>query len=328
MQKEKEKAAVKLQKQEEFRTTLAEQVKEAESRRMSLQLAKQEEAQKIAIDSQEYQKQQDQKLREQQRKIEKIKVERDEMMAALKKRRQEAKAAEIADGKAAIEKLRLQQIEEARKVKQLKQQQLEKMARWKKENELNLAEKERKRQAQIEAEQAMLAKANQDLDAAAAKRQKEFEDLMEKMKFKGKIGEALGADRDAQIREDEARMIKHQAEFAERVERELNAKKEKIEQAKIDMRKSLDKQVKDKKARNVRETAEREKQARIDAAKAAEAIREVERKEAAKRNTMAAYRLQLEDQVRAAVRERPGRERKMSHFEEQINSTEAKMPGL
>ena len=328
MQKEKEKAAVKLQKQEEFRTTLAEQVKEAESRRMSLQLAKQEEAQKIAIDSQEYQKQQDQKLREQQRKIEKIKVERDEMMAALKKRRQEAKAAEIAEGKAAIEKLRLQQIEEARKVKQLKQQQLEKMARWKKENELNLAEKERKRQAQIEAEQAMLAKANQDLDAAAAKRQKEFEDLMEKMKFKGKIGEALGADRDAQIREDEARMIKHQAEFAERVERELNAKKEKIEQAKIDMRKSLDKQVKDKKARNVRETAEREKQARIDAAKAAEAIREVERKEAAKRNTMAAYRLQLEDQVRAAVRERPGRERKMSHFEEQINSTEAKMPGL
>ena len=328
MQKEKEKAAEKLQKQEEFRTTLAEQVKEAESRRMSLQLAKQEEAQKIAIDSQEYQKQQDQKLREQQRKIEKMKVERDEMMAALKKRRQEAKAAEIADGKAAIEKLRLQQIEEARKVKQLKQQQLEKMARWKKENELNLAEKERKRQAQIEAEQAMLAKANQDLDAAAAKRQKEFEDLMEKMKFKGKIGEALGADRDAQIREDEARMIKHQAEFAERVERELNAKKEKIEQAKIDMRKSLDKQVKDKKARNVRETAEREKQARIDAAKAAEAIREVERKEAAKRNTMAAYRLQLEDQVRAAVRERPGRERKMSHFEEQINSTEAKMPGL
>ena len=80
---------------------------------MSLQLAKQEEAQKIAIDSQEYQKQQDQKLREQQRKIEKIKVERDEMMAALKKRRQEAKAAEIAEGKAAIEKLRLQQIEEA-----------------------------------------------------------------------------------------------------------------------------------------------------------------------------------------------------------------------
>ena len=319
---------MKLQKQEEFRTTLAEQVKEAESRRMSLQLAKQEEAQKIAIDSQEYQKQQDQKLREQQRKIEKIKVERDEMMAALKKRRQEAKAAEIAEGKAAIEKLRLQQIEEARKVKQLKQQQLEKMARWKKENELNLAEKERKRQAQIEAEQAMLAKANQDLDAAAAKRQKEFEDLMEKMKFKGKIGEALGADRDAQIREDEARMIKHQAEFAERVERELNAKKEKIEQAKIDMRKSLDKQVKDKKARNVRETAEREKQARIDAAKAAEAIREVERKEAAKRNTMAAYRLQLEDQVRAAVRERPGRERKMSQFEEQMNSTEAKMPGL
>ena len=328
MQKEKEKAAVKLQKQEEFRTTLAEQVKEAESRRMSLQLAKQEEAQKIAIDSQEYQKQQDQKLREQQRKIEKMKVERDEMMAALKKRRQEAKAAEIAEGKAAIEKLRLQQIEEARKVKQLKQQQLEKMARWKKENELNLAEKERKRQARIEAEQAMLAKANRDLDAAAAKRQKEFEELMEKMKFKGKIGEALGADRDAQIREDEARMIKHQAEFAERVERELNAKKEKIEQAKIDMRKSLDKQVKDKKARNVRETAEREKQARIDAAKAAEAIREVERKEAAKRNTMAAYRLQLEDQVRAAVRERPGRERKMSHFEEQINSTEAKMPGL
>ena len=328
MQKEKEKAAVKLQKQEEFRTTLAEQVKEAESRRMSLQLAKQEEAQKIAIDSQEYQKQQDQKLREQQRKIEKIKVERDEMMAALKKRRQEAKAAEIAEGKAAIEKLRLQQIEEARKVKQLKQQQLEKMARWKKENELNLAEKERKRQAQIEAEQAMLAKANQDLDAAAAKRQKEFEELMEKMKFKGKIGEALGADRDAQIREDEARMIKHQAEFAERVERELNAKKEKIEQAKIDMRKSLDKQVKDKKARNVRETAEREKQARIDAAKAAEAIREVERKEAAKRNTMAAYRLQLEDQVRAAVRERPGRERKMSQFEEQMNNTEAKMPGL
>ena len=319
---------MKLQKQEEFRTTLAEQVKEAESRRMSLQLAKQEEAQKIAIDSQEYQKQQDQKLREQQRKIEKMKVERDEMMAALKKRRQEAKAAEIAEGKAAIEKLRLQQIEEARKVKQLKQQQLEKMARWKKENELNLAEKERKRQARIEAEQAMLAKANRDLDAAAAKRQKEFEELMEKMKFKGKIGEALGADRDAQIREDEARMIKHQAEFAERVERELNAKKEKIEQAKIDMRKSLDKQVKDKKARNVRETAEREKQARIDAAKAAEAIREVERKEAAKRNTMAAYRLQLEDQVRAAVRERPGRERKMSHFEEQINSTEAKMPGL
>ena len=44
----------------------------------------------------------------------------------------------------------------------------------------------------------MLAKANQDLDAAAAKRQKEFEDLMEKRKFKGKI---LGTD-DGRIRLD------------------------------------------------------------------------------------------------------------------------------
>ena len=108
-------------------------------------------------------------------------------------------------------------------------------------------------------------------------------------------------------------------EFDIKVERELKAKKDAAEAMKLNIRKSLDKQVRDRIAREKRDAAEREKQARIDADKAQCAMREAERKEQDKRKTMEEYRLQLEDQARANIRDRPGRDRRMTEFERDMN---------
>jgi hypothetical protein len=149
--------------------------------------------------------------------------------------------------------LRLQ--EEAQKHRDIKQQNLDKMAKWKKENEVSMAEKERLRQLQvsitfacklcylllccmveimsglapplslkdfapplqIEKDQELIVKARLAADEAERKRVKELEELKAKMKAKEAIGEAMGADRAAQMREDEARMIKAQEELQAKV---------------------------------------------------------------------------------------------------------------
>ncbi len=100
---------------------------------------------------------------------------------------------------------------------------------------------------------------------------------------------------------------------------EIKAKKEAAEKLKISIRQSLDKQMRDRVKREEREVAEREKQARIDADKAMKAAREEERKEQERRAAMNEYRLQLEDQIRADVRDRPGRERRMTELERHLN---------
>ena len=63
---------------------------------------------------------------------------------------------------------------------------------------------------QMEKDQELLVKARLASDEAERKRVKELENLKAKMKAKEAIGEAMGADRAAQLREDEARMIKAQ----------------------------------------------------------------------------------------------------------------------
>jgi len=80
--------------------------------------------------------------------------------------------------------------------------------------------------------------------------------------------------------------------------------------------------MRDRKARQEREQAELDKQARIDGNKAIVAMRDAERKDAVQRQVMLEYRLQLEDQVRADVRERPGRQRRMTDLERAINVEE------
>lgn len=63
----------------------------------------------------------------------------------------------------------------------------------------------------------MIVKARLAADEAERKRLKELEELKAKMKAKEAIGEAMGADREAQMREDEARMIKAQEELQAKV---------------------------------------------------------------------------------------------------------------
>jgi len=111
-------------------------------------------------------------------------------------------------------------------------------------------------------------------------------------------------------------------ELEVKVDAELKAKKKAAEDVKVSIRQSLDKQMRDRKAREEREQAELDKQARIDGNKAIVAMRDAERKDAVQRQVMLEYRLQLEDQVRADVRERPGRQRRMTDLERAINVEE------
>lgn len=70
---------------------------------------------------------------------------------------------------------------------------------------------------QMQEEQEMIVKSRLAAEEAERRRLKELDILKAKMKAKEAIGEAMGADREAQMREDEARMIKAQDELQAKV---------------------------------------------------------------------------------------------------------------
>jgi hypothetical protein len=106
MMQDQDNQDVQMKRRQDFKKSLAAQVKEVENRRMAEQLAKQEEAQRLAMEASEYKLEQDQKMREHARKIAKMKIERDEHMIALRKKKEEAKLKAINEDRAAMEKLR------------------------------------------------------------------------------------------------------------------------------------------------------------------------------------------------------------------------------
>jgi hypothetical protein len=125
-----------------------------------------------------------------------------------------------------------------------------------------------------------------------------------------------------ELRQKEADMRRnemHGQELQVMVDAQIKAKKEAAEQVKLSIRQSLDKQMRDRARREEREAAEREKQARIDADKVVKAAREQERKDQQHRFAMNEYRLELEDQIRADMRNRPGRDRRMTDLERALN---------
>lgn len=113
--------------------------------------------------------------------------------------------------------------------------------------------------------------------------------------------------------------IFNQQELDEKIQREINAKKEAAEKMKAAMRKSLDKQIHDKKTREERLKAENEKQARFEAERAVQLMRQAEQKDTERAEMMKQYRLELEDQVRADMRLRPGEKKRMTDLERALH---------
>jgi len=113
--------------------------------------------------------------------------------------------------------------------------------------------------------------------------------------------------------------IFYQQELDEKIQREINAKKEAAEKMKAAMRKSLDKQIHDKKTREERLKAENEKQARFEAERAVQLMRQAEQKDTERAEMMKQYRLELEDQVRADMRLRPGEKKRMTDLERALH---------
>ena len=72
-------------RQQDFRSSLDKQREEVENRRVADQLVKQAEAQKLAADAQQYKMEQDRQMREHEKKIVRIKREREEQMADLRR---------------------------------------------------------------------------------------------------------------------------------------------------------------------------------------------------------------------------------------------------
>lgn len=305
MQEKQGKDMIK-KRQEEFKSALAAQIGQVEARRAAEQQEKLAEAERLRADANQYKIEQEQKDREHARKIAKIKSERDAFNACRKKMLAEAEAAVRNEQNAAMEKLRHIQLEEARKRREEKQMSLEKMAMWKQDNEKSLEEKERQKHIEMQRDQELIVKARLAVEEQERKRLIAMEILKAKMQAKEAMGEALGADRQAQMRADEERMLRSQRELDEKMQREINAKKEAAEKMKTSMRKSLDKQIHDKKTREERLKAENEKQARFEAERAVQLMRQAEQKDAERAEMMKQYRLELEDQVRADMRLRPG----------------------
>jgi hypothetical protein len=302
-----------------FKQQLDAQKNDAESRKRREKEAKEREAQQIATETHAYMKTMDEKKRQQLLHFEKLRAERDAEMQNIKNQQAQARQQKRDEENKEIARVKKMQQEDQDRIQQKRRENSEKMQRWKLENEENMREKERLRQKQQEDDMEFARKAKQALDDKEAKRLEELRILAEKMKAREKYGNMLGDQLADQAREDEARMfriqeaarIKAEAQFQERVRRE--------HQKMVELRATLDRQVQDLERRKKEEHAQVSKQSELFRQQAHEAELEAQRELQRGRERKAAYRAQLEDQLRLDVKLRPAREMMMSEVERKIN---------
>jgi len=305
----------------EFRRQLDEQMVEAEARKRAEKMEKQAESKRVLDDVKSYVKAMDDKKRDQQTLFEKIRQDREEEMRQTRQRHDLALKAKRQDEQDEITKVKKQQQLEYDRLQKQKKEDAEKLRKWKLENERNLAEKERLRQIQHKEDLEFSRKAQKALDDAEARRIEDLRILNEKMKAKDKYAQILGASNAATAAEDEARMIKIQAEAKKKAEMQYVERLQREHQKKIEVRQTLDKQVSEMEARKMEEKATIKRQSDMFKAQAAEAMAEERRKLQREKQARDEYRMQLEDQLRQDVKLRPARELMMSEVERKINKS-------
>ena len=189
------------------------------------------------------------------------------------------------------------QQDEFERLQNKKKENLERMVKWKAENEANLLFKEEQRRRQQEEDVEFARKAQAALDEKEERRKEGLRQMEQKMKARAKQGQELGDKMDAQAKEDEARMMKIQTEARLKAEAQFQEKLRREHQKKLEIRNTLDKQVQDMNTKKMAEKEIVQKQAEVFKKQANEALLEEERKAKALKEAKHHYRMQLEDQV-------------------------------
>jgi len=315
------KNAQRLSQKQAFKRQLDEQITEAEARKRAEKMEKELESSKVLKDVKAYVTAMDRKKQEQYLIFDKIRKEREREMEQTRTRNEANLRAKREEEEREIAKVKKMQQDEYEKLMKKRQDDGEKMRRWKLENERNLAEKERLRQLQYKEDLEFSRKADAALDEKEQRRLDELRIVSEKMKARERHGEALGASQAAQAAEDEARMVKIQAEARQKAEAQFLEKARREHQKKIEVRATLDKQVEEQERRKKEERETALKQSTLFKEQAQTALEEEQRKMQAKRDAREEYRMQLEDQLRHDVKLRPTRELMMSEVERKINKS-------
>lgn len=321
MEADARKNAQRNQAKTEFKRQLDEQMTEAEARKKAEKMEKEAENNRVLGDVKAYVKAMDDKKREQLVLFEKIRKEREEEMNQTRMRHDQALKAKRQDEQDEINKVKKQQQQEYDRLQVKKKEDADKMRKWKVENERNLAEKERLRLIQHKDDLEFSRKAQKALDDAEGRRLEDLRILNEKMKAKEKYGQILGASNAAIEAEDEARMVKIQAETKKKAEMQYVERLQREHQKKIEVRQTLDKQVEEQEMRKRKEKDATERQSKIFKQQSADAMAAEKRKLQDRKKAQDEYRMQLEDQLRSDVKLRPARELMMSEVERKINKS-------
>jgi len=317
---EGKKHQAKQAQQANFKRQLDEQMAEIDAKRKAEKMEKEAESAKVMSDVQNYIAAMDQKKIDQAKMFDNLRKEREKEMEFTRKM-QEKERQKRDDEAREMAKLRKIQQDEFERLMNKKRENQEKQARWKVENEANMKFKEEQRQRQQDEDLEFARKAQRALDEKEEKRLRELAEIEARMKARGKQGNILGAKLQKQAEEDEARMLKIQNEARLKAEAQFQEKLRREHQKKLEMRNTLDRQVKEANDKKSAEKTLMMRQAEVFRKQAHEAMLEDQRKEQAAQQAKVAYRMQLEDQLRFDVKLRPARELMMSEVERKLNKT-------
>jgi len=304
-----------------FKKQLDEQITELDAKRRAEKMEKEAESAKVLSDVQNYISAMDQKKSDQARIFDGLRKEREKEMDTTKKNQQRIRSEKKDDEQREIAKVRKMQQDEFERLQNKKKENQERMLKWKAENEANLEFKEGQRARQQEEDMDFARKAQRALEEKEERRKEDLRLMEEKMKARAKQGQKLGDELDAQVREDEARMLKIQEDARMKAEAQFQEKLRREHQKKLEIRNTLDRQVQEQMDRKSQEKIIIQKQAEVFKKQANEAQHEDERKLLKLKQAKHEYRMQLEDQLRFDVKLRPARELMMSEVERKLNKT-------
>jgi len=316
---ESRKQAARQSSKNRFKQQLDEQLAEAEARRRAEKLEREAESDKVLGDVHAYMAAMDLRKAEQAKQFERIRKERENEMNQTKARQLAQREEKRMEEQREIDRVKKMQAEDYERMMKKKKDNQDKVKVWREENEHNLLEKERLRKQQMQDDLNFARKAQEDLDAKEQRRLEELRIMSDKMQAKEKQGEMLGESQAAQAAEDEARMLKVQADARAKAEAQYQEKLRREMQKKIEIRSTLDRQVQEQGRRKKEEVEARQRQSEMFKRQAAEALAEEERRAQNRRLAQEEYRMQLEDQLRQDVKLRPARELMMSEVERKIN---------
>jgi len=318
---ESRRAAARQSQKMAFKQQLDKQLEQCRLRKEAEEMERRMESGKVLTDVKSYIQAMDRRRKELEEQNGKLRLEREEEMKGLKARQEGLRAQRRLEEQEEIARNRRMQQAEHEQLRRRKEEELRKARAWRLENDNNLAEKERLRQKQVEEDLEYARKAKEVLEEKERRRQAELAVMAEKMKARERQGEALGQSAAAAAAADEERMLLVQAEMRARAEAAFQDKLRREGQKKLEVRRTLDKQMEDQERRKEEERALTRKQMELFKHQARQALQEEQRKAEARREAQVQYRLQLEDQLRHDVKIRPTKELLMSEVERRLNKS-------